>query len=59
MSSLPNCTSTSAPPAPPQGTKNNGNVWGSLDQDNWYPPFCHAETYTYDSVNRLASAGAG
>jgi RHS repeat-associated protein len=56
MSSLPNCTSTSAPPAPPQGTKNNGNVWGSLDQDNWYPSFCHDETYTYDNVNRLATA---
>jgi hypothetical protein len=58
VANLPNCTSTSVPPAPPQGTENNGNVWGYLDQDNWDAAFCHAETYTYDNVNRLATAQA-
>jgi RHS repeat-associated protein len=55
MSNLTSCTSP-----PPQGTQNNGNVTGYFYQDDPYvqPTFNHTAAYTYDGVNRLATAVA-
>jgi RHS repeat-associated protein len=45
--------------APAQGNSgNNGNVMGYYYQDNVNPTLGHTATYTYDSLNRLASAVA-
>ena len=43
---------------PPSGTQNNGNVMGYYDLDNINPANGNVATYTYDSLNRLATAVA-
>src|SRR5208337_4125828 len=43
---------------PSPGTNNNGNVMGYYDQDGATPSLSHTATYTYDAVNRLATAVA-
>jgi RHS repeat-associated protein len=43
--------------APSQGTANNGNVMGYWYQDN-VQPWTHTASYTYDNLNRLATAWA-
>jgi RHS repeat-associated protein len=43
---------------PSPGTSNNGNVMGYYDQDSATPSLSHTATYTYDGVNRLATAVA-
>lgn len=43
---------------PSQGTGNNGNVVGYLYQDNVNAGLSHTASYTYDTVNRLATASA-
>ena len=42
----------------PTGANNNGNVRGVLYQDHWNTGYDHTAAYTYDNVNRLATAVA-
>ncbi len=41
---------------PAQGTTNNGNVFGYFFQDTSNPSLGHTASYTYDTVNRLATS---
>ena len=43
---------------PSPGTNNNGNVMGYWYNDNFDSNFPNKESYTYDSLNRLATATA-
>ena len=43
---------------PSAGTNDNGNVMGYWYQDSVNSSFSHTATYTYDGVNRLATAAA-
>jgi YD repeat-containing protein len=42
----------------PQGTNNNGNVAGYYYNDNVNTGLSHKASYSYDTLNRLASATA-
>jgi YD repeat-containing protein len=51
-------TSPTSCALPSSGTTNNGNVMGYWYQDSVNTSFSHTATYTYDGVNRLATAAA-
>src|SRR3989449_11053244 len=40
------------------GTGNNGNAVGHFYQDSSYPSLGHTASFTYDSLDRLATAAA-
>lgn len=50
------CPSPSSVPS--SGLGNNGTTSGYWYGDNLYPSLSHTAAYTYDSLNRLATAAA-